>query len=86
MNTTNFINMIKMSNIMVDFKIFLQPLSPKNQLYEINSMINQLINLIANVKILKKNHILNELTTLKKEIVINHKKHLQNHFNCFYYG
>ena len=26
---------------MVDFKIFLQLLSPKNQLYEINSIINK---------------------------------------------
>ena len=38
---------------MVDFKRFFQLLSPENQLYEINSMINQLINLIAKVKILK---------------------------------
>ena len=30
-----------MTNIMVDFKIFLQLLSPKNQLYEINSIINK---------------------------------------------
>ena len=40
---------------MVDFKRFLQLLSPENQLYEIYSMINQLINLITKVKILKKN-------------------------------
>ena len=37
----NFINITKMPNIMVDFKRFLKLLSPKNQLYEINSMINQ---------------------------------------------
>ena len=55
MNTLDFINIIKMPNIMVDFKRFLQLLSPENQLYEINSMINQLINLITKVKILKKN-------------------------------
>ena len=30
-----------MPNIMVDFKRFLQLLSPENQLYEINSMINK---------------------------------------------
>ena len=41
MNTLYFINIIKMTNIMVDFKIFLQLLSPKNQLYEINSIINK---------------------------------------------
>ena len=40
---------------MVDFKRFLKLLSPKNQLYEINSMINQFNNLIAKVKILIKN-------------------------------
>ena len=42
-----------MPNIIVDFKRFFQLLSSENQLYEINSMINQLINLIAKVKILK---------------------------------
>ena len=41
MNIPNFIKIINMSNIMVDFKRFLQ-LSSENQLYEINSMINQL--------------------------------------------
>ena len=41
MNTFNFINIIKMPNIMVGFKRFLQLLSTKNQLYEINSMISQ---------------------------------------------
>ena len=41
MNTLNFINIIKMPNIMVGFKRFLQLLSTKNQLYEINSMISQ---------------------------------------------
>ena len=39
MNPLNFINIIKMPNIMVDFKRFLQ-LSPENQLCEINYMIN----------------------------------------------
>ena len=41
MNTLNFINIIKMPNIMVDFKRFLQLLSPENQLCEINYMINE---------------------------------------------
>ena len=41
MNTLNFINIIKIPDIMVDFKRFLQLLSPKNQLYEINSVINK---------------------------------------------
>ena len=42
MNIPNFIKIINMSNIMVDFKRFSQLLSSENQLYEINSMINQL--------------------------------------------
>ena len=42
MNIPNFIKIIKTSNIMVDFKRFIQLLSFENQLYEINSMINQL--------------------------------------------
>ena len=41
MNALNFINIIKMPNIMVDFKRFLQLLSPENQLSEINYMINE---------------------------------------------
>ena len=41
MNTLNFINIIKMPNIMVGFKRFLQLLSTKNQSYKINSMISQ---------------------------------------------
>ena len=41
MNTPNFINIIKMPNIMVDFKRFLQLLSPENPLCQINSMINE---------------------------------------------
>ena len=41
MSTLNFINTIKMTNIMVNFKRFLQLLSPKNQLYKINSIINE---------------------------------------------
>ena len=53
MNALNLINIIKMPNIVVDFKMFFQLLSPENQLYEINPMINQLINLIAKMKTLK---------------------------------
>ena len=41
MNTLNFINIIKITNTIVDFKRFLQSLSPENQLCEINSTINQ---------------------------------------------
>ena len=41
MSTLNFINKIKTTNIMINFKRFLQLLSPKNQLYEINSIINE---------------------------------------------
>ena len=82
MNILNFINITKMPNIMVDFKRFLKLLSPKNQLYEINSMINQFNK--SNCKgenINKKLCILNELRTFKKETMINHKEHLQNHYS-----
>ena len=41
MSTLNFINTIKTTNIVINFKRFLQLLSPKNQLYEINSIINE---------------------------------------------
>ena len=41
MSTLNFINLIKMLNIMVDFRRFLQLISPENQLCEINSMIKE---------------------------------------------
>ena len=78
MNTLNFINIIKMPNIMVDFKRFLRLLSPENQLYEINSMTNQLNK--SNCKgenCIKKFRILNELRMLKKQIIFNHKEHLQ---------
>ena len=42
MNIPNFIKIMKTSNIMVDFQRFIQLLSFENQLYEINSMIDQL--------------------------------------------
>ena len=67
MNIPNFINIVKMSSIMVDFKRCLQLLSPENQLYEINSMINEFNK--SNCKgenINKKFRILNELRMLKK--------------------
>ena len=41
MSTLNFINTIKTTKIMINFKRFLKLLSPKNQLYEINSIINE---------------------------------------------
>ena len=41
MSTLNFINTNKTTNIMVDYKRFLQLLSPKNQLHEIDSIINE---------------------------------------------
>ena len=41
MSTLNFINLIKMLNIMVDFRRFLQLISPENHLCKINSMINE---------------------------------------------
>ena len=86
MNILNFINTNKMANIMVDFRIVLQLLSPKNQLYEINSIINQFNK--SNRKgenINKRFCILNELRTLKKYMIIKHKEHLQknpqNHYS-----
>ena len=86
MNTLNFINIIKMPNIMVGFKRFLQLLSTKNQLYEINSMISQFnkSNRKGENKKKKKICILNELRTLKKEIIINHYSKLLQFI--FYYG
>ena len=69
-----------MGNIMVDFKRFLQFLSPKNQLYEINYMINEFNKSnCPGDNINKKCSILNELRTLKKQIMINHKEQLENH-------
>lgn len=73
MNTLNFITIIKMPNIMLDLKIFLQLLSSENQLYEINHMINQFNKSNRpgdNIKI--KFLILKELRTRKKQIIINH--------------
>ena len=74
-----------MSNIMVDFKKFLQLLSSQNQLYEINSMINQFNK--SNCKgenINKKFRILNEIRMLKKQIIFNHKEHLQKYLQKYY--
>ena len=85
MNIPNFIKIIKMSNIMVDFKRFLQLLSPENQLYEMNSMTNQLNK--SNCKgenCIKKFRILNELRMLKKQIIFKHKKHLQKYLQKYY--
>ena len=42
MNIPNFINIIKRPNIMVDFRRFLQILSPEEQISEINGMINEI--------------------------------------------
>ena len=44
-----------MPNIMMDFKRFLQLLSPEEQLYEINYLISDISNLITRVKMLIKN-------------------------------
>ena len=67
MNIPNFINTTKMSNIMLDFRRFLQLLSPENQLYEINSMINQFNKSNCKGKYINKTfRILNELRMLEK--------------------
>ena len=67
MNILNFINTNKMANIMVDFRIVLQLLSPKNQLYQINSIINQFNKSNRKGENINKTFcILNELRTLKK--------------------
>ena len=85
MNILNFINTNKMANIMVNFKIFLQLLSPENQLYEINSIINQFNKSNRKGENINKTFcILNELRTLKKQIMINHKEHLQKHSQNYY--
>ena len=85
MNIPNFINIIKMPNIMVDFKRFLQLLSPENQLYEINSMINQFNKSDRKSEnINKKFRTLNELRMFKKQIIFNHKEHLQKYLQKYY--
>ena len=77
MNIPNFIKIIKMSNIMVDFERFLQLLSPENQLYEINSMINEFNKSNCKGENINKNFcILKELRMLKKQIIFKHKEHL----------
>ena len=84
MNIPNFIKIIKISNIMVDFKRFLQLLSPENQLYEINSVINEFNK--SNWKgenINKKFRILNEIRMLKKQIIFKHKEHLQKYLQKY---
>ena len=68
---------IKMPNIMTDFKKYWQFLPPKDQIYEINFMIDDINK--TNRKgenISKKFRIWNELRTLKKEIIFNCKEHL----------
>ena len=70
MNTLNFINIIKMSNIIVDFKRFLTFLIPEEKLYEINILINEFNkSYFPGVNIKKKIRLLNELRALKKEII-----------------
>ena len=74
-----------MPNIMVDFKRFLQLLSPENQLYEINSMINQFNKSDRKSEnINKKFRTLNELRMFKKQIIFNHKEHLQKYLQKYY--
>ena len=85
MNIPNFINIIKMPNIMVGFKRFLQLLSPENQLYEINSMINQFNKSDRKSEnINKKFRTLNELRMFTKQIIFNHKEHLQKYLQKYY--
>ena len=64
-----------MSNIMRDFKKYLQFLPPEHQIYEINFMINE-FNKSNNEgeNINKKFRKLNEPRTSKKEIMFNHKE------------
>ena len=86
MNISNFINILKMPNIiMVDFKRFLQLLSPENQIYEINSTINQFNKSdCKGGNINKKFCILNERRMLEKQIIFNHKEHLQKYLQKYY--
>ena len=66
-----------MPNIMTDFKKYLQFLPPKDQIYEINFIIdnsNKSIKKGENIN--KKFRILNELRISKKEIMFNYKQHL----------
>ena len=57
-----------MSNIMTDFKKYLQFLSPEEQICEINGMINEIYNLdqtYENIK--RKFSIINDLKILKNK-------------------
>ena len=64
-----------MSNIMRDFKKYLQFLPPEHQIYEINFMINEFNKSNNEGENINKNfRKLNEPRTSKKEIMFNHKE------------
>ena len=66
-----------MSNIMVDFKRYLQYLSPENQICEIDSTLQDFYK--SNRKgenVNKKFRIINELKALKKKAILNYEKYL----------
>ena len=66
-----------MSNIMIDFKRYLQYLSPENQICEIDSTLQDFYK--SNRKgenVNKKFRIINELKALKKKAILNYEKYL----------
>ena len=66
-----------MSNIMTDFKRYLQYLSPENQICEIDSTLQDFYK--SNRKgenVNKKFRIINELKALKKKAILNYEKYL----------
>ena len=69
-----------MSNIMIDFKRYLQYLSPENQICEIDSTLQDFYK--SNRKgenVNKKFRIINELKALKKKAILNYEKYLLWH-------
>ena len=83
MNILNFVNLIKMLNVHVDFKRFLKLLTPEEQLIGINCVIYELNKCNRpSYKISNRFCILKELITLKKEII--HKDHQSYiYFSCY---
>ena len=62
-----------MSDVMTDFKKYLQFLPYKKQIHEINFMIEDFNNFNKEGE---KFHVLNELKTLKMEIISNRKDYI----------
>ena len=71
-----FINIIKMPNLINNFKRYLEILTPEEQLHEINrmiKMINESYSPCVNVN--KKFSMITQLNILKKELLSRYKFH-----------